>query len=34
MKEALNFYIKLADDTNKRLADEIKEHNEEVKALK
>lgn len=34
MKEALDFYIKLADDTNKRLADEIKEHNEEVKALK
>lgn len=34
MKEALDFYIKLADDTNKRLADEIREHNEEVKALK
>lgn len=34
MKEALDFYIKLADDTNKRLADEIKEHNEEVKTLK
>lgn len=34
MKESLEFYIKLSDDTNKRLAKEIEEHNNEVKALK
>lgn len=34
MKESLEFYIKLSDDTNKRLAKEIEEHNEEVKVLK
>ena len=34
MKESLDFYIQLSDDTNKRLAKEIEEHNEEVKALK
>ena len=34
MKKSLDFYIQLANDTNSRLAEEIKEHNEEVKALK
>ena len=34
MKKSLDFYIQLANDTNARLAEEIKEHNEEVKALK
>lgn len=34
MKKSLDFYIQLANDTNTRLAEEIKEHNEEVKALK
>lgn len=34
MKKSLEFYIQLANDTNSRLAEEIKEHNEEVKALK
>jgi cell division protein FtsB len=34
MKESLEFYVKLSDDTNKRLAKEIEEHNNEVKALK
>jgi septal ring factor EnvC (AmiA/AmiB activator) len=34
MQESLNFYIKLSDDTNKRLAKEIEEHNAEVKELK
>lgn len=34
MKESLEFYIKLSDDTNNRLAKEIEEHNNEVKALK
>lgn len=34
MQKSLEFYIQLANDTNARLAEEIKEHNEEVKALK
>lgn len=34
MKKSLDFYIQLANDTNARLAEEIREHNEEVKALK
>lgn len=34
MQKSLEFYIQLANDTNSRLAEEIKEHNEEVKALK
>lgn len=34
MKKSLDFYIQLANDTNTRLAEEIREHNEEVKALK
>ena len=34
MQKSLDFYIQLANDTNARLAEEIKEHNEEVKALK
>lgn len=33
MKESLEFYIKLSDDYNQRLTNEIKAHNEEVKAL-
>lgn len=34
MKKSLEFYIQLSNDTNSRLVEEIKEHNEEVKALK
>lgn len=34
MRESLEFYIKLSDDTNNRLAKEIEAHNNEVKALK
>lgn len=34
MKESLEFYVKLSDDTNKRLIKEIEEHNNEVKTLK
>lgn len=34
MKKSLEFYIQLSNDTNSRLVEEIKEHNEEVKELK
>ena len=34
MQKSLEFYIQLANDTNARLASEIKEHNEEVRILK
>lgn len=34
MQDSLDFYIKLVEDSNKRLQEEIKEHNNEVKALK
>lgn len=34
MQDSLDFYIKLVEDSNKRLQDEIKEHNNEVKTLK
>lgn len=34
MQKSLEFYIQLSNDTNSRLVEEIKEHNEEVKALK
>jgi septal ring factor EnvC (AmiA/AmiB activator) len=34
MQESLGFYVRLADDYSNRLAEEIKDHNEEVKLLK
>lgn len=34
MQDSLDFYINLVEDSNKRLQEEIKEHNNEVKALK